>query len=90
MLRLLASRDARDGSVRIQQDADLYATLLGAGQAVEHTLRPGRHAWLQVARGQLELNGTPLEAGDGAAVSDETTLRLVGTKDAEALLFDLA
>jgi redox-sensitive bicupin YhaK (pirin superfamily) len=87
-LRLLASRDAREGSVRIHQDADLYTALLGTGESALHALRPGRHAWLQVARGRCELNGIPLEAGDGAAVSDETSLQLAGAKDAELLLFD--
>ena len=89
-LRLVASRDGRLGSLRIHQDVDLFATLLGAGDAALHALRPGRHAWVQLARGRCELNGIPLEAGDGAAVSDETALRLAGAKDAEVLLFDLA
>jgi len=89
-LRLVASPDARDGSVRIHQDVELYASLLGAGESVAHTLRPGRHAWLQVARGHCTLNGTPLEAGDGAAVSGETSLQLAGARDAEVLLFDLS
>jgi redox-sensitive bicupin YhaK (pirin superfamily) len=89
-LRLVASRDGRDGSVRVHQDADLYAALLGAGESVTHALRPGRHAWLQVARGRCTLNGVALEAGDGAAVSEERSLRLAGAGDAELLLFDLA
>jgi len=89
-LRLVASRDAREGSVRVHQDAELYATLLGDGDAVEHALAPGRRAWVQVARGEVELNGVRLEAGDGAAVTDERTLRLARAKDAEVLLFDLA
>jgi len=88
-LRLLASRDAREGSVRIQQDVDLYAALLHAGESAGHELRPGRHAWLQVARGHCTLNGMPLEAGDGAAVSGENALRFAAAKDAELLLFDL-
>ncbi len=90
MLRLVASPDARDGSVRVHQDVELYASLLRAGDSVEHALRPGRHAWLQLARGHGELNGVPLEAGDGAAVSNEAALRFAATKDAEALLFDLS
>jgi hypothetical protein len=89
-LRLVASPDGRSGSIRIHQDVELYATLLGAGDTVEHALRPGRHAWLQVARGSCELNGVPLEAGDGAAVSGETALRIRGSGDAELLLLDLA
>jgi quercetin 2,3-dioxygenase len=90
-LRRIVSRDGAKGSVSIHQDVDLYAMVLGSGQAVSHTLRPGRHAWLQVAGGTIALNGQLLEAGDGAAVSDEVTLELAGTTDqAEALLFDLA
>ena len=87
-LRLVASRDGREGSIRIHQDVDLFATLLGVRDALEHALRPGRHAWLQVARGRCTLNGVALEAGDGVAVSEETSLRLAGG-DAELLLFDL-
>src|SRR5688572_16519171 len=67
-LRLVASRDARDGSLRVHQDVDVYASLLGRGDAVTHALRPGRHAWLQLARGRCAVNGVALEAGDGAAV----------------------
>jgi redox-sensitive bicupin YhaK (pirin superfamily) len=89
-LRLLASRDARGGSLRIHQDVDLYASVLREGEAAAHALRPGRHAWLQVARGDCSLNGTPLEAGDGAAVSGEASLRIAGGRGAEVLLFDLA
>jgi redox-sensitive bicupin YhaK (pirin superfamily) len=89
-LRLVASRDAREGSLRLHQDVDLYAGLLRPDDAVTHALRPGRHAWLQVARGRCTLNGVALEVGDGAAVSDETSLRLEVADDAEVLLFDLA
>ena len=90
VLRLVASRDARGSSIRIHQDVDLYASLLREGDSLGHELRPGRHAWLQVARGHCTLNGLPLEAGDGAALSGEPALRLAGTTDAEVLLFDLA
>ena len=89
-LRLVGSRDGRDGSVTIHQDVDLYATLLDEGDSVTHTLRPGRHAWVQVARGQVRLNGTLLKEGDGAAVSGEDALTLDGVVAAEVLLFDLA
>jgi len=89
-LRLVASRDGRTGSIRLNQDVDLFATLLGEGDVVAHTLRPGRHAWVQLARGRCELNGIPLESGDGAAVSEEASLRLAGATDAEVLLFDLS
>jgi redox-sensitive bicupin YhaK (pirin superfamily) len=90
VLCMVASGDAREGSIRIHQDVDLYASLLAAGQAVTHALRPGRHAWLQVARGRCALNGVPLEAGDGAAVSEERSLEIRASSGAELLLFDLA
>jgi redox-sensitive bicupin YhaK (pirin superfamily) len=89
-LRLVASRDARDGSLRVHQDADVYASLLDRGDAVTHALRPGRHAWLQLARGRCAVNGVALEAGDGAAISGEAQLRIDGAEGAELLLFDLA
>ena len=88
-LRLLVSPDGRDGSVKIRQDNELYATVLGANEAVQHTLKPERHAYVQVMRGSVTLNGTQLEAGDGAAISAEKKLELSGVKDAEVLLFDL-
>jgi redox-sensitive bicupin YhaK (pirin superfamily) len=90
VLRLVASRDARDGSVRVHQDVEIFASLLGDGDALEHALAPGRHAWLQLARGHCELNGVRLEPGDGAAVSGEPLLRISAARDAELLLFDLA
>jgi quercetin 2,3-dioxygenase len=89
-LRLLVSPDGRDGSVKIRQDNELYATVLGSNEAVQHTLKPERHAYVQVMRGSVTLNGTQLEAGDGAAISAEKQLELSGVKDAEVLLFDLA
>ena len=88
-LRLIASPDGVDGSVTIHQDAKLYASLLNPGQAVKHALGKGRHVWLQVARGAVELNGQSLNQGDGAAISDEPQLTVKATKDAEVLLFDL-
>jgi redox-sensitive bicupin YhaK (pirin superfamily) len=89
-LRLVASPDGADGSVTIHQDARLYATLLAPGEEVSHALAPGRHAWVHVARGKASLNGQPLEAGDGAAVSGEEQVTLRGDGHAEVLLFDLA
>jgi len=89
-LRLLASRDGREGSVKINQDAAVYGALLGKGERVTHQLGSGRHAWVQVARGAVELNGQKLAAGDGAAVSDERALGLQATDPAEVLVFDLA
>ena len=88
-LCLIASADGRDGSVTIQQDAQLYAALLEPGQEVAHELKPGRHAWAQVARGAVEINGQVLQQGDGAAVSDEAQLSLTGREASEVLLFDL-
>ena len=70
-LRLLASPDGADGSLTVHQDARIYATALGPGAEVRHRIAPGRHAWVQVTGGALDLNGVPLEAGDGAAVSGE-------------------
>jgi redox-sensitive bicupin YhaK (pirin superfamily) len=89
-LRLVGSHDGRDGSVTIHQDVDLYTGLLAQGDAASFALRPGRRAWLQVARGRLDLNGRELGAGDGAAISGEDELRIKGVGDAELLLFDLA
>jgi len=89
-LRLIASRDASDGSVKINQDAKLYVTLLKPGEEVTHDFAPGRFGWLQVARGAVELNGKKLNQGDGAAISDEKKLTIKGMQDAEVLLFDLA
>lgn len=89
-LRLVAARDARDGAVKIHQDVDLYAAVLDKNSRVSHALKPNRHAWLQVARGSVLLNGLALEKGDGAAVSDETDLVVEATENAEFLLFDLA
>jgi quercetin 2,3-dioxygenase len=87
-LRLIGSRDGRDGSVTIRQDVDAFASVLEDGQSVRHPLAPGRHAWLHVAEGELELNGNRLAEGDGAAVSSESELTIAG-KGAEFLLFDL-
>jgi quercetin 2,3-dioxygenase len=89
-LRLVVSPDGREGSVKIRQDNELYATVLGPGETVKHALKSDRHAYVQVARGSITLNGEKLETGDGAAISAESSLELTGVKDAEVLLFDLA
>jgi quercetin 2,3-dioxygenase len=89
-LRLVASPDGRDGSLKIRQDNELYATVLGAGDSVKHALKPERYAYVQVARGSVKLNGQQLAEGDGAAISAEKSVELTGVKDAEVLLFDLA
>jgi redox-sensitive bicupin YhaK (pirin superfamily) len=89
-LRLVASPDGRDGSVKIRQDNQLYATILGAGETVKYEMKPDRHAYVQVAKGSVTLNGQSMETGDGAAISAEKSLELAGVNDAEVLLFDLA
>ncbi len=87
-LRLVASRDGRDGSLTIHQDADLYTVTLRDGASVAQDFRPGRYGWVQVARGTVTVNGKPLTAGDGAAIEAESRVTIAG--DGEVLLFDLA
>jgi quercetin 2,3-dioxygenase len=89
ILRLIAAAEPRDGSLKIHQDVELYASVLGPGEHVTHEIGEGRSAWVQVARGTIELNGSRLSAGDGAAVLDQRNLELVGREEAEFLLFDL-
>ncbi|MDO8607933.1 MAG: pirin family protein [Phaeospirillum sp.] len=88
-LRLIASRDGRDGALTIHQDTAVYASLLSEGAAVSHTLAAGRGAWVQVVRGELDLNGCRLSTGDGAAVEDVAELILTARCETEFLLFDL-
>lgn len=88
-LRLVASRDGRDGSVSFHQDASVYVAALGPGQAVTHRLAAGRAAWVQVATGAVTLNGRRLDTGDGAAIEKEAVLELAGVEDGETLVFDL-
>jgi redox-sensitive bicupin YhaK (pirin superfamily) len=90
MLRLVAARDGQDGSLTVHQDVRLYVGTLAVGEALTHRLDDDRHAWVQVVRGAVMLNGTPLTAGDGATVSQETALEIRATDAAEILLFDLA
>jgi redox-sensitive bicupin YhaK (pirin superfamily) len=90
-LRLVASPDAREGSLTIHSDARLYAGIFGASERAELPLEKGRHAYVHVARGKLRVNGQELAAGDGAALSDEAELLVEGLADGgEALVFDLA
>jgi redox-sensitive bicupin YhaK (pirin superfamily) len=89
-LRLIASRDGREGAVTVHQDVDLYAGALTAGEGASLALRPGRRAWVQVARGSVTVNGEPMGQGDGAAVTGEAALGIQATADAEVLVFDLA
>ena len=88
--RLVASNDGAEGSVKINQDAILFVTLLASGEEVTKALAAKRHAWVQVAKGDVELNGKKLQQGDGAAISDETKLTIKADNQAEVLLFDLA
>lgn len=89
-LRIVASPDAEAGSLLIHQDARVYLSSLDEGKQVSYELRPRRHAWLQVLRGAVSLNGHALGTSDGAAVSDESHLRIEATTNAEIMLFDLA
>lgn len=89
-LGLIASPDGQDGSVTVHQDVRLYATVLAPGREVSHRLASGRHGWVQVARGTVAVNGHRLQAGDGAALSDEPAVVLAAVEPAEVLVFDLA
>jgi quercetin 2,3-dioxygenase len=90
-LRILASPDGQEGSLIIGQDAKVYASLLDAGRSLEYLPSPGRNAWVQVAEGEIEVNGVTLKSGDGAAISGESNLKVQGRQGrSEFLLFDLA
>jgi len=89
-LALIAAPPGGGGAVRLHQDAKVYASVLEPGKRVTHALPPGRHAWVQVARGGIALNDQPLGEGDGAAVSDEQALEITSPRGGELLLFDLA
>ena len=89
-LRLVASREGSEGSVRVHQDLKLFAGLFDAGEAADYPLAEGRHAWLQVAKGRVAVNGKELEAGDGVAIGNESQLRIEGRQQGEVLLFDMA
>lgn len=89
-LRLVASRGGDDGSVTINQDISLYASILANGETVTHELADRRHAWIQLISGSLDLNGETLNVGDGAAISEEKALQIKALADnSEFLLFDL-
>ena len=89
-LRVLAAPDGRDGAVTIHADTNLYVSALKAGETVQHTLAPTRAVWLQVVKGEVELNGEKLTQGDGASATEEPNLAITATTSAEVLLFDLA
>lgn len=88
-LCLVASRDGREGSVKIGQDVDLYAARLTKGSSLNFSLKENRAAWLQVAKGEVEINGTKLKTSDAVAVSEEKVLAMKADSTAEILLFDL-
>jgi hypothetical protein len=89
-LRLIASRDGRDGSVTVHQDADVFASMLEAGARLVHPLRQGRKAWVQVVRGAVQIDGVRLSTGDGAGIEDQPEIMIEADEDAELLLFDLS
>lgn len=85
----LVTREGRDGSLRMNQDAAMYGALLRAGETVTHRLAAGRYGWVQVVGGALTVNGVALGKGDGAAISDERELTIAATQDVDLLFFDL-
>jgi quercetin 2,3-dioxygenase len=89
-LRLVASRDGREGSLIIHQDVNLFAGRFGPGETARLQLRHGRGAWVQVARGEVEVNGARLKAGDGATVTDVDSVEIAGRDGGEVLVFDMA
>lgn len=89
-LRLVVSRDGRQGSLRIHQDADLYASVLSAGAEVTHKFESGRRGWLQVVNGSITVNGEALGTGDGAAIENTADLSVQSKADSEFVLFDIA
>lgn len=88
--QLIASRGGRDGAVTVHQDAEIWAGRFAAGRSGRLDLQPGRHAWVQVAKGDVIVNETPLRQGDGAAISDEASVSLEAVSEAEVLVCDLA
>lgn len=89
-LRLIAAPDGRDGAVTVHQAVEIHAAQLAADAEATHVLAAGRHAWVQVARGAVTVNGTALGPGDGAALSDEAQVVIAAAAPSEVLLFDLA
>ncbi len=89
-LRLVASADAREGSVTLHQDVSLYAGLFARGEKAELAIAPERHAWIHVARGSVKVNGNVLVDGDAVAISREPKVEIEGVENGEVLVFDLA
>lgn len=87
--RLIASNDGREGSVALNQDVNLFASILDAGQEVERAMDPARYGWIQVARGSISVNGEHAGQGDGVVVVAESSLKIEARENAEVLLFDL-
>jgi quercetin 2,3-dioxygenase len=88
-LTLIASKDGRDASIKINQDANLLLARLGVGNAAAHALGANRHAWVHVAEGEMTVNGERLRGGDGIALSGEEKIELAGVTNAQALIFDM-
>lgn len=89
-LARIAAPDPGEAEVRLVQDAEIWAAKLDAGREASHALKPGRRAWAQVARGEVEMSGEILRAGDAAAITNETSVLVRARTPAEILLFDLA
>jgi quercetin 2,3-dioxygenase len=89
-LRLIASDDGRDGSVTVHQDVSVFASILGAGERVKHEMDQTRHGWIQIARGEISVNGQRAGQGAGASASGESSLEILAEQPSEILLFDLA
>jgi redox-sensitive bicupin YhaK (pirin superfamily) len=88
--RVVASPDAREGSITIHADALVFAGLFGAGESAARELASGRNAWVQVVRGRVRVNGRDLKSGDGAALTGEKAVGVEGLDAGEVLVFDLA
>ena len=88
-LHLIASKTGRDGSISIHQDADLFVGRMKSGGQLKHSLAEGRHAWVQLIEGELDLDGSVLKAGDAAAISQAAGVALSAAQASTFLLFDL-
>ena len=88
-LRLLVAPGGKDGALDIHQDVRLFGAILDQGVSVEHSLASGRGAWLQVAKGSIDVNGKRLDRGDGAAIENEPAIAITANEPSEILLFDL-
>lgn len=88
-LVLVISQDAREGSIGINQDADVYISRLKSGEELDFNIRPDRGVWLQVVKGNGEINGIQLKAGDAISSQDELSLKFMASEESEVILFDL-